>query len=170
MIAAATTRSRGQLRPLALAYGLLWACTAAGVGLAALGGVELTTGTPRDALPARPNVAVNLVAHNTLVAIWPLVLVALGWAAIPIARTLADTAIASHLLGHGLLVGSALGSHPDTWRFLPHLPVEWLALAAPAGAWLAARTAGHVALMRTLLLTAALLIAAACMETYAVPV
>lgn len=150
-------------------YGALWASTAAGGALAELG-VELTAGTPRDALPARLHVAAELFTHNALVALWPLVIAALGWPAIPIARAVADAAITGHLLGHGLLVGNALASHPDLWRYLPHLPVEWLALALPAAAWITARRSEDVAPLFTTSLTALVLAAAALLETYAVPI
>lgn len=162
--------ARAHLPPgVGVVYGALWACTAAGVGLAALAGVELTTGAPRDALPARPGVAVDLFAHNALVMLWPLALLWLGWAQIPVARIVGDGLVSVHVVGHGLLIGSALGAHPDTWRYLPHLPVEWLALAVPAGAWLAAGTAGRVNPIRGLIVTAVLLAGAALMEIYAVP-
>ena len=156
-------------RPVTAPYGALWACTAAGAALTAAG-VELTTGTPHDALPARPDVAVDLLVHNALVALWPLALIALGWAAIPVARTVADALIAGHLAGHGLLVGNALAAHPDTWRYLPHLPAEWLALSLPVAAWLAARRDGRAPVPRTLALTVGLLVVAAVVETYAVPI
>lgn len=169
MIAAITARGPGTLLATATSvYGVLWAFTAAGAALGGLG-LGLTEGTPRDALPARLETAAALFAHNAPVALWPLALTALGWAAIPIARQVADALITGHLLAHGLLVGNALNSHPDVWHYLPHLPVEWVALALPAAAWIAARRTSDVALPTTGALTALALAAAALLETYAVP-
>lgn len=156
--------------PVAVSYTALWAFTAAGALLAAAGLLELTSGAPRDALPARIGVAVDLTAHNAPVALWPVGLVAAGWAAIPVARTLGDVLVTAQLAGHGLLVGSALGAHPDLWRYLPHLPVEWLALTIPAAAWITARRGDRMPLIAAGLLTGLLVAGAALLETYAVPI
>lgn len=158
-----------------IALAVLVALTAVG-WLAGRSGLELTTGVPRDALPAGPSTVLELLAQNAPVALWPLALVALGWPAIPAIRTLGDLLIIAQLLGHGLLVGAALAAHDGLWRYLPHLPLEWAAIAVPAGAWLTARSRpGGVALDRRALtwaggLTGALLIAAGAVETYAVPI
>jgi hypothetical protein len=158
-----------------IALAVLVALTAVG-WLAGRGGLELTTGVPRDALPAEPGTVLELLAQNTPVAMWPLALVALGWPAIPAIRTLGDLLVVAQLLGHGLLVGAALAAHGGLWRYLPNLPLEWAAIAVPAGGWLTARArTGAVALDRRALmkagaLTGALLIAAAAVETYAVPI
>ena len=132
---------------------------------------------PHDALAARTSTALALLAHNTPVALWPLALSALGWHAFPVARTAGDVLITGQLVAHGLLVGSALGQHPAVWRYLPHLPLEWLALALPAGAWLTARTlpagptaARFVGLALIAASCLAALAGAAAMETYLVPV
>lgn len=157
-------------RPTVLAYAALWVGTAAGALLAATRRLDLTSGTPRDALPATVDIAVDLAAHNALVALWPIALVAVGWPAIPIVRSVGDVLVAGQLAGHGLLVGSALGAHPDLWRYLPHLPVEWLALAVPAAAWIIARRDEPVHVVKTVLLTGLLVVGAALVETYAVPI
>ena len=156
--------------PVTAVYGALWAATAVGVVLTAAGPYELTSGTPRDALPARLSIAIELVADNAPVALWPLALLALGWASLPIARTLGDVLVTAQVLGHGLLVGSALGTHPELWRYLPHLPVEWLALAIPVAAWVAVRVGRPAQPIRNASLTVALVVVAALLETYAVPI
>jgi hypothetical protein len=168
--AAVRTTAPRRVGRAAVACAVLWALTATGALLAAAGLLELTSGAPRDALPARPGVAVNLAAHNALVALWPAGLVAVGWAAIPVARTAGDILVAGQLAGHGLLVGSAVGTHPDLWRYLPHLPVEWLALSLPAAAWATARRNEPPLLIPTGLLTTLLVVGAALVETYAVPI
>lgn len=158
------------VEPPLVVYGLLWAFSAAGALLAALGGLDLTDGRPRDALPARPGTLLELVVHNAPVVLWPLALVAVGWAAIPIVRNVGDALIAGHLAGQGLLVGFAVGEYSGLWRYLPHLPIEWLALSIPATAWLTARKGHPVAAARSLLLTGLLITGAALVETYGVPI
>lgn len=147
----------------------LTVCTGFGAALVPAG-VELTVGAPRDALRAEPDVAFGLLAHNLPVTLWPLVLVMLQWTSTRIVRTIGDAFVAVHLAGHGLLVGSAVGSDPGTWRFLTHLPIEWLALSVPAGAWIGARTGRFAHHQRSAMLTLVALTAAAFIETYAVPV
>ena len=150
----------------------LWAATALGALTVAAGADALRTPAPHDALDATLTTATELFAHNAIVALWPLALVAIGWPSLPVARRLGDALVAAQLLGHGLLVGGALASHPAMWRYLPHLPAEWLALAIPAGSWATARarpSGQPVHLVASALLTLAALFAAALLETYLVP-
>jgi hypothetical protein len=158
-------------------YAALWLATLLGAGLALVGVRVLSAGVPHDALAARTSTALGLLAHNTPVALWPLGLSALGWHALAVTRTAGDVLISGQLVAHGLIVGSALGQHPAVWRYLPHLPLEWLALALPAGAWLTARArpggptaARFVGLALIAASCLAALAGAALMETYLVPV
>jgi hypothetical protein len=154
------------------AYLTLWAATALAAGAASAGVTVIGAGAPRDALAATPPTAIELLAHNCPVALWPLALVGLGWPAIPGARRAGDVLIAAQLLGHAALVGGALGAHPGMWRYLPHLPLEWLALALPTGGWLAARRHGAIPIAtaaRLAGLTVGVLGLAAVIETYLVP-
>jgi hypothetical protein len=125
---------------LARCYAALWTATGAGAALALAGAPLMRATAPHDALRAEMSTTLELLAHNAPVALWPLALVALGWPALAGARWLGDLMIAAQLLGHGLLVGAQLAQEPDTWRYLPHLPLEWLALAIPVAAWQHART------------------------------
>ena len=72
-----------------------------------------------------------------------------------------------------LLVGTALGERPGLWRDLPHLPIEWLAIAVPAAAWITARTHPDARerwrLSGVVALSVTALVAAAVVETYLVP-
>jgi hypothetical protein len=162
-------------RALVRAYAALWAATVVGV-LAGVAGVQLIkVGTPHDALPASLSTARGLLAGNALVVLWPLALVALDWPRIPVARAIGDVVVAGQLLGHGLLVGDALGQRPGLWRYLPHLPIEWLAIALPVAAWLAARRDPTTqprpsVLIAVGVLAALTLVLAAVYETYLVPI
>ena len=150
----------------------VWTATAAGATLGIAGVHMFAAPAPHDALPATPGTAAGLLAHNALVTLWPLALIALGWSQLRGARAAGHALVAGQLVAHGLLVGNALGQHLALWRYLPHLPIEWLALATPAGAWLAAprhtcrsrRWLGH-----NLAGVVALLTLAAIVETYLVP-
>jgi hypothetical protein len=123
-----------------VAYAALWATTASGAAIAVVAGWPWPVGAPHLALAATPATAVALVTHNLPVAVWPLGLVAIGWACTPALRRFGDGLITGQVVAHGLIVGGALGQQPVLWRYLPHLPVEWLAIAAPVGSWLYARS------------------------------
>jgi hypothetical protein len=160
------------VRRAAATWIALWATTTLGAASAAAGIDALHTPPPRDALDARPATAISLLGHNALIALWPLALIATGWPTLRSVRWVGDALIAAQLLLHGLVVGGALASHPAMWRYLPHLPVEWLALAIPAAAWMNARLTPPVQrrqLAAATVATLAALTAAAVIETYAVP-
>lgn len=158
-----------------LVYAALWVATLAGAALVQVGVVLRPVRPPRPSLEPGLGTVVELLGHNALVALWPVALVAIGWPALAGARQLGDVLIGTQLLAHGLLVGSALGQHPALWRFLPHLPLEWLGLAAPAAAWYAARVnAGHadddvVGVVHVTCIVLVALAAAAVIETYLTP-
>lgn len=147
---------------------VIWSATLLGA-IAGLLGIAAVGKTPHDALPASADSCAELLAHNAPVALWPLALVLLGWPALRGACLVGDALIAAQLLGHGLVVGVALASHADLWRYLPHLPLEWLAIALPASAWLDARRRTTRGLLGTAAACAAALIGAAAIETYMVP-
>ncbi len=154
------------------AYLTLWATTAIGATLGIADVYLFAASAPHDALPATLGSAVGLLAHNAPVAMWPLALIALGWPGLRGARAAGNALIATELVAHGLLVGNALGQHPALWRYMPHLPLEWLALATPAGAWLAARRGTRGSrrwLGHTVARVLAVLALAALVETYFVP-
>ena len=159
-------------RDLGRACLALCAAAAIGAALASVGVDVIATPAPRDALPATLATAGALLAHNAVVALWPLALVWLGWPRLPGACRVGDVLVAGQLAGHGALVGNALGQHPELWRYLPHLPLEWLALATPAAAWLTARRGTPTAPPRLVQLAVAVvgvLVLAAIVETYLVP-
>jgi hypothetical protein len=155
-----------------LSSSLLLLGGALGAGLAVLGVAVVVVGPPHDALADTPANAIALFRHNLPIDLWPLALVWLGWPAIPVARSVGDALVTGQLVWHGALLGSALAQQPALWRYLPHLPFEYTALALPTAAWWHARRTAKPAAttMLTLTLTViGLLAAAAILETYLVP-
>ena len=155
-------------------YLAITGATAAGALLGLAGIALINTRAPHDALTADASTALTLLRLNAIVALWPIALLAIGWHRIPFARRVGDTLVRAQLLGNGLVAGDALGQHPQLWRYLPHLPVEWLAIAIPVAAWVSARRASISYERQTLLAVAvaclgALTVAAA-VETYLVPI
>ena len=72
-----------------------------------------------------------------LVALWPLALVRLRLAGDPgVARIVGD-ALDRRAARSRTECSSAdaVGQRPDLWRYLPHLPFEWLGLALPVAGW-----------------------------------
>jgi len=141
--------------------------------IAALAGVDvIRVGRPHDALSNELAVTADLLRHNLVVALWPLALVALRWPSIPGICHVGDALVAGQLLLHGATLGSALAQQPTLWRFLPHLPLEWLALAVPAATWTLARrgeTVGQARLVGVAGAVAVALALAALIETYGAP-
>ena len=148
--------------------------TAGGVLLGLAGVALMRTPAPHDALSADTTTALALLRLNAAVALWPIALLGLGWHRISFGRRLGDTLVRAQLLGNGLVAGDALGQQPELWRYLPHLPLEWLALAIPVAAWVSARREDisyerHV-LLAVAVACLALLTLAAVVETYLVPI
>ena len=159
------------------AYAALW--------LAAIGGAAIGIAAPSVAgglidaekliLPSNQAVGVDTVGrvalHNGVVMLVPLALLALGIHRIPRARCGADAWIAAVLITNGGIVGIALAvTGTELSRYLVQLPVEWFALAVPAGVWCAARRSGApFGLISVALIVIPLAIGAAVLEVYATP-
>jgi hypothetical protein len=156
-------------RMLTRAYASIWAATAAGAALGFLGLRLLNAAVPYDALIASPQTVLALMAANALIASWPLALLAVGWHRVTSLAGVADVLVRGQLLGNGLVVGNAIAQHPNLIRYLPHLPLEWVALSAPVAAWLAARAGRPWPAANTVALTLAALLASGLVETYLVP-
>lgn len=181
MAAAELTQAMGiasHASRLVRVYALLWAATAlAALAVSCVASLHQLAEASIDLNlrpHARPNTAnvLRLVVANAWMA-WPLLVAQLGGARIAWARTLTDVALIGNLALNTILVGAALGRYgPPLVPWLPHLPVEWAALAVAASGWLGARSgaiAGGRALASRLVLFLALLLTAAALETYAVP-
>jgi hypothetical protein len=161
------------------AYVAVWALT-----LLAATAFTLIPGAPelaRDLLGAKltpaprgPGVAdiLQIAFHNVRVCGWPLLLGVLGAQHHRWSRWTAHAAVNANLTVNTALVGAAVGGYGHRiLPFLPHLPVEWAALAVGAGCWWTI-AAGHLARRQAIwllvfLVAAALL--AATLELTATP-
>jgi hypothetical protein len=130
---------------------------------------------PHPALHGTPGEALSIAAHNARTLIAPLALIAGRWHTSHLTRPIGDAVVGALVVANATLVGLALGRYPTQLpAYLPHVPLEDAALAIAAGAWLAHRLADPAGapaprLARAAVLTAAVTIVAAIVETYAVP-
>jgi hypothetical protein len=129
-------------------------------------------GHPHPTLVGTVGEAASILLDNLRALAAPFLLIALGFPAARITRTIGDVAIAAILAVNCVTVGVALGR----WQgrllpYLPHLPLEFSALACSTCAWLIARddTRRRREVAVLALVTIALLIGAACLETWATP-
>ena len=173
-ISAARSTSMASRRSLALALAGLGASGALGA-LAVLAapalGAALYPEAPHATL-AGAGAALELLARNSAVALWPLCLLALDWHEIPGARRLGDGLVAAQLALHGASVGAALATWPELVRWLPHLPAEYGVIALPCAAWIGARHGRPPArgeLGRVSAAALCLLCLAAALETWGTP-
>jgi hypothetical protein len=165
-------------RAVAAVYLSLWAVTltAAGVTVAcdlggpvrgALGLRVSPTGTPAPTWSA----VAELALHNLPICAWPLVLPAAGACRTRGARLAAHALVAASLSANAMLIGVAIGAYGSRLLpYVPQLPLEWLALAAGAAGWVAPSAwADRRVRVEVAALIGVALLAAAAVETYAVP-
>jgi hypothetical protein len=130
---------------------------------------------PHPTLRGNVGEAVAITLTNARTLALPLILSAGRWHTARLTRHVGDLVVAALVTYNAAMIGLALGRYPARLpAYLPHLPLEDAALAIAAGAWLTRRLprpAGAPArgLARTALLTLLVTIAAAIVETYAVP-
>jgi hypothetical protein len=131
--------------------------------------------SPHPTLRGTPREAVAIFVHNARTLVAPLLLCAGRWHTGRFTRHVADLVVGALVVVNAALVGVALGRYPaQLAMYLPHLPLEDAAVAIAAGAWLARRLPARdgepaPSLGRAAALTLVLAIAAAIVETYAVP-
>lgn len=154
----------------------LWALTGALTGLGVPLGLLIPAlapaGTPHPTLHGTTSEAVSIFAHNMRILAAPLILAAARWGTGRTTRLLGDAIVAATVIVSPLLVGAAIGGHGlQLLTYLPHLPLEWAALSAAAGAWLSARSTRLAASSLVAYAAAAITLAAiaAVVETLAIP-
>ncbi len=140
MYATTTTFRRERVAPLVVLWALTGALTALGALIGAVSPGLAPGGTPHPTLRGSSHEALSIVTHNLGVLAAPLILAVTGWATSRITRTIGDAVVTATVLVSPLLVGAAIGRHgSQLLAYLPHVPIEWAALSAASGAWIAAR-------------------------------
>jgi hypothetical protein len=182
-LTSASARPRRADRTVAFlrACGLIWAVTLAtaaafwliGEPIAAPARAILRLRLSAQQNP-RPDLAhvLALLAHNTPIAGWPLLLGPVGADRRGSTRALADVLVLASMLANAVPVGAALGVYGGRLLpYLPQLPLEWAALPLGYASWPMQRR--HVLKPRErvvwLGLIVGFLLGAATLETVAVP-
>jgi len=115
---------------------------------------------------------ITLAAHNLPIAGWPLLLGVVRAHGHQVGRQLADCVLLACIGVNVLPVGAAFGAYGTALLpYVPQLPLEWAGLAFGASGWLVQRhrPLGCPQGLMMLVLTASVLLAAAAVETFAVP-
>lgn len=130
---------------------------------------------PRPTLHATPTEAPTIFLTNGQTLIAPFILAAGRWHTHRLTRHVGDLLVGALVLANPILVGFALGRYPTQLpAYLPHIPLEYAALALAASAWLTRRLPNLSAqrsrsLLGSATLTLIVTAIAAVVETYAVP-
>ncbi len=149
----------------------VWLLTAAGAALGVLAPSLRPGGHPHPTLHGSVGDAVAIFATNLRLLSVPFALVLLGFHSSRRTRVFADPILGALLTLNTVRVGLALGHFGIRLiPYVPQLPLEWLALALSANAWIAARRdAPHSWLRARALETALTAAAAATVETLLTP-
>jgi hypothetical protein len=179
---APTRRLRaGRLGSCLDAYAAIWTATLTAAFVVALAWQTLARPvqqllglrlTPYTNPPPDIERVMALAAHNIPIAAWPLLLGVMGAHRSPRGRRIADCLVLACIVANILPVGAALGAYGVALLpYIPQVPLEWAGLALGAGSWLVQRqsplTAGEG--WRWFALISVVLVAAAALETFAVP-
>lgn len=130
---------------------------------------------PHPTLHGTPGEVASILATNARTLIAPMLLAAGRWHTGRATRQLGDVVVAALVISNPVMIGLALGRHPiELLEYLPHLPLEDAALAIAASAWVARRVrrgddSPPASTARYAAVTAAVVLLAAIVETYAVP-
>lgn len=126
----------------------VWLLTAVG-GIAGLLAPELApAGSPHSTLHGGVADTLSILAANLRLLSVPFALALLGFQRSAPGRAFGDVLVGAVVTLNSLRVGLALGRYGTRLiPYIPQLPIEWLALALSASAWIAAR---HGAQPRTL--------------------
>jgi hypothetical protein len=156
----------------AAAYGAIWSATGAGLLLALAFPTLGPGGPPHPTLHPSLGAVAAILTQNLRVLAAPYLLVIFRFGRTRRARLAGDVLVAAILGANALRVGLALGR----WQgrllpYVPQLPLEYLAAALAATAWIHARRGGvnHRSLCILAALTALLLSGAAAAEVLLTP-
>jgi hypothetical protein len=167
--------------PWITAYGAVWALTALAGALVVIAGAPAITFT-RHTLGLRLTAQGNppphleeiiaLTVHNVPIAAWPVLLGLTGADRHRLSRRLADWGVLACVVVNCAPVGAAFAAYGTALiAYLPHLPLEWAALALGASSWLVQRVRPLSTRERLLwiAMTTGMLLGSAALESIAVP-
>jgi hypothetical protein len=171
MVATELTQRRHAWHPT-LSAGAVIGLTALGVGLALVDPGLAGSTRPHPTLTGSLGDAAGILQNNARVLAAPFLLVVLDFPHNRLGRRAGDLIVAALTAASAIPVGIELGR----WQgrllpYLPQLPLEWAALAVAVHVWISGRSGRGPThrLMVLAVLTLALLIAAASLETWATP-
>jgi hypothetical protein len=151
-----------------------WAALAAATALSAVLAVAVPGLAP--ATPPHPTLhpsageVASILIDNLRVLAAPFILVAARFERTRASRLAGDTIVATILVGNGIAVGLALGRwHSALIPYVLQLPLEYLAAATAAAAWIDARRHRTRTALRSAAVTVALTAAAAAIEVLLTP-
>jgi len=135
-----TGRRRPDLRVVFLSWVTLAAATALGAAAAVAWPTLGPASRPHATLHPSLDAIASILLNNLRVLAAPFILTAARFGATRSSRFTGDAIVATIFVGNAVAVGLALGR----WRealipFVPQLPIEYLAAATAAAAWLDAR-------------------------------
>jgi hypothetical protein len=134
-------RARVHARRVAVAYAGLWTFTCAGVLVGAAAPGLAPGGHPHPTLHGTLGDVASIAIANAKVLSAPFLLALFRFRSDRRSRQLGDLLVVVLLGGNALRVGLALGRDRDALLpYVPQLPLEWLAAALAAAAWLTLRT------------------------------
>ena len=134
-------RARAHAQRVAVAYAGLWTFTCAGVLVGAAAPGLAPGGHPQPTLHGTPGEVGSIAIANARVLSAPFLLALFRFPSDRRSRQLGDLLVVVLLGGNALRVGLALGRDRGALLpYVPQLPLEWLAAALAAAAWLTLRT------------------------------
>jgi hypothetical protein len=171
VIASDARRARVPARLIAVAYAGMWVLTCLGAVIGSAAPGLAPGGQPHPTLHGTPSDVASIAIANARVLSAPFLLALFRFPSDRRSRQFGDLSVVVLLSGNALRVGLALGRDRGALLpYLPQLPVEWLAAALAAAAWLTLRTGARdrtgLAYLAAVLV---LIAAAAAIETICTP-
>jgi hypothetical protein len=169
--ASGARRARVHARSIPVAYAGMWALTCLGAVIGSAAPGLAPHGQLHPTLHGTPSDFASIAIANARVLSAPFLLALFRFPAGWRSRQLGDLVVIALVGGNALRVGLALGRDRGALLpYLPQLPVEWLAAALAAAAWLTLRTGARdrtgLAYLAAVLV---LIAAAAAVETIGTP-